>query len=61
MYIPKNGGGRFPKIEATFFGGPHDKDYKILESILILVFPYFGKLTNKLVPRSSPLPQTVKA
>ena len=35
----------FPKIRGTFFwGGPHNKDYSILGSIL--GSPYFGKLPN---------------
>ena len=33
---------RFPKIRGTNFGGPHNKDYSILGSIL--GSPYFGKL-----------------
>ena len=32
----------FPKIRGTFFGGPHNKDYTILGSIL--GFPCLGKL-----------------
>ena len=32
----------FPKIRGTFFGGPHNKDYNILGSILGST--YFGKL-----------------
>ena len=32
----------FPKIRATFFGGPHIRDYSVLGSIL--GSPYFGKL-----------------
>ena len=32
----------FPKIRGTLFGGPHNKDYSILGSIL--GFTYFGKL-----------------
>ena len=32
----------FPKIRGTFFGGPNNKDYSILGSIL--GYPYFGKL-----------------
>ena len=32
----------FPKIRGTFFGGPHNKDYSILGSLL--GSPYFGKL-----------------
>ena len=32
----------FPKISGTLFGGPHNKDYSILGSIL--GSPYFGKL-----------------
>ena len=32
----------FPKIRGTLFGGPHNKDYSILGSIL--GSPYFGKL-----------------
>ena len=34
--------GGFPKIRGTLFGGPHNKDYGILESVL--GSPYFGKL-----------------
>ena len=32
----------FPKIKGTLFGGPNNKDYNILGSIL--GSPYFGKL-----------------
>ena len=32
----------FLKIRGTFLGGPHNKDYSILGSIL--GYPYFGKL-----------------
>ena len=32
----------FPKIRGTFVGGPYNKDYSILVSIL--GSPYFGKL-----------------
>ena len=32
----------FPKIRGALFGGPHNKDYSILGSIL--GSPYFGKL-----------------
>ena len=35
-------GWEFPKIRGTFLGGPHNKDYNILGSILGP--PYFGKL-----------------
>ena len=35
-----------PKILGTFFGGPHNKDYSILGSIL--GSPYFGKLPSSL-------------
>ena len=38
----------FPKIRGTFFGGPHDKDYSILGSIL--GSPCFGKLPCTLPP-----------
>ena len=38
---PPNGG--FPKL-GVLFGGPYNKDYNILGSIL--GFPYFGKLPN---------------
>ena len=31
----------FPKIRGTFFGGPHNKEYSRLGSLL--GFPYFGK------------------
>ena len=34
----------FPKIKGTLFGGPHNKDYSILGSIL--GSPYFGKLPH---------------
>ena len=33
---------RFPKVKGTFLGGPHDKDYRVLMSIL--GSPYLGKL-----------------
>ena len=33
----------FPKIRGSFFGGPNNKDYSILGSIL--GFHYFGKLS----------------
>ena len=33
---------RFPKIRGTFLGGPFNKGYRILGSIL--GSPYFGKL-----------------
>ena len=33
---------RFPKIRGTFLGGPNNKDYSILGSIL--GSPNFGKL-----------------
>ena len=36
----------FPKIRGTLFGGPHNKDYSILGSIL--GSPYFGKLPYEL-------------
>ena len=32
----------FPNIMGTLFGGPHNKDFSILGSIL--GYPYFGKL-----------------
>ena len=34
----------FPKIRVTFLGGPHNKDYSILGSILGP--PYLRKLPN---------------
>ena len=37
----------FPQIRGTLLGGPHNKDYSVLVSIL--GFPYFGKLPNILV------------
>ena len=37
--------GGFPKIRGTIFGGPHNKDYSMLGSIL--GSPYFGKLPNE--------------
>ena len=40
--LHRNGG--FPKLGGTLFGGPHNKDYSILGSIL--GSPYFGKLPN---------------
>ena len=36
----------FPKIRGTFFGGPSNKDYSILRSILGP--PYLEKLPNAL-------------
>ena len=39
----------FPKTRGTIWGGPHNKDYSILGSILgsTLGSPYFGKLPYK--------------
>ena len=36
-------------MRGTFFGGPHNKDYSILGSIL--GFPYFGKLPFRVEDR----------
>ena len=36
----------FPRIRGTLFGGPYNKDYSILGSIL--GSPYFGKVPNEL-------------
>ena len=38
----------FPKIRGTLFGGPHNKDYSILGSIL--GSPNFGKLPHVFEP-----------
>ena len=37
-----------PKIRGTTFGGPNNKDYSILGSLL--GSPYFGKLPYQFVP-----------
>ena len=42
--------GEFPKIRGTLFGGPHNKDYRILVSIL--GSPHFGKLPYRLRRRT---------
>ena len=36
----------FPEIRGTFLGGPNNKDYRVLGSIL--GSPYFGKLSKSL-------------
>ena len=36
----------FPEIGGTLFGGPNNKDYSIVGSIL--GSPYFGKLPNEM-------------
>ena len=41
--------GGFPKLEVPF-GGPYNKDYSILGSIL--GSPHFGKVPNIIVPGS---------
>ena len=42
----------FPKIRGSNLGGPHNKDYSILGSIL--GSPYFGKLPYHLVRNKPP-------
>ena len=40
--VPADQFGGFPKLGGTFLGGPHNKDYNMLGSIL--GSPCFGKL-----------------
>ena len=48
MGVPNSRGIWRFKIMGTFFGGPYNKDYSILGSIL--GSPYFGKLPFLGVP-----------
>ena len=48
--IPETLNRGFPKLGVPFLGGPHNKDYSILGSIL--GSPYFGKLPNPLNTKS---------